>query len=168
MAVFYGTPNVMPVYLRIQITANHVFHLINFDPFHMLNHNIIALIEVIFYLDIPTWIKFTWLHLDIKHPLVILLSINVPWPPNILNHLCVFNWVLKDWVLWVKILMVHSNYNVFTEGSPCIWIIYHYLVISWRQECWINEVVSVFNALVKIWWVHCVHIRKLIIVALVI
>ena len=134
MAVFYGTPNVKPVYLRILFTTHHVFDLVNFDPLHMLSHNSIALIQVIFSLNEPTWIKLSRLHLDIKYSLIILLGINMPWPPNILHHFGMFDWVLQNWVLRVKILMIHSNYDVFAVGSASVWVVDHYLVVAWCKE----------------------------------
>ena len=92
----------------------------------------------------------------------------MPWPPNILHYFHMLDGVLQNRVLWIKVLMVHSNDYVFCESTTTLGIVDEHLVVPWSQESCVDEIVTVFNILVEVRRVHSVNISELVVVALVV
>ena len=125
------SPNSFPGRLRVLVWAHQKLKVVHFYHIETFSHDLHAFLTFFRILDELGWYKSICVDVKIKWFCVVIFSVLFPLPPNILHNLIVLNWILKERVLRVEVLLIHSYNKVFAISFLVHWVIYQYLVESW-------------------------------------
>lgn len=151
-------PDALPVGLRVLAAADYELKLIDFYHIEIATKYLNALLHIIFVFNIHGRIKLLILDINIKTPIIVFFWIDSPLSPHILHSFGMFYRILQYWILWIEILMVHSDDDIFAKSTRLLRVKNHELVITRRQKATVDEEIFARKLFFEVWRVYLLNI----------